>query len=140
MLDAEQQRGLIAAESWEKRRQEVLRIANGSTPPDIPLLLFALSDPDGVVSQTALDALTNLRFCRPDLQATFSTADKEAEMLFWVAALKAARNNNEKYSEFVAPRVTEVTDPFGPFSDKDPFAADWEPYVDLDNTGSGDEQ
>ncbi|WP_044251601.1 hypothetical protein [Rhodopirellula sp. SWK7] len=125
-LEIELQRGLIAAESWEKRRQEVTRIANGTTPPDIPLLLFALSDPDQMVSQTALNALTEIRFTRSKLQKNFSRANAEAEMLFWIAAVKEARKNNERRDEFLVEREpsqpafgTEPEDPFG----FDPFSA-----------------
>ncbi|MCM2374942.1 hypothetical protein [Aporhodopirellula aestuarii] len=119
-LEHELQRGLIAAESWEKRRQEVSRIANGASPPDIPLLLFALSDPDRMVSQTALNALAELRFTRAELQSAFSNADAEAEMLFWIAAAKEARKNNKRRDEFLVEREpsqpafgTEPDDPFG---------------------------
>ncbi|EMI41109.1 hypothetical protein FHS27_006531 [Rhodopirellula rubra] len=127
-LEIEIQRGLIAAESWEKRRQEVSSIANGKSPPDIPLLLFALSDPDRIVSQTALSALTELRFTRAELQTAFSSADAEAEMQFWIAAVKGAQKHNERRNDFLVEREssqpafgTRLDDPFGPdpFSDAD---------------------
>ncbi len=61
MLNVEVQRGYMAAQSYEERRHKVSSIAKATSPSDIPLLLFALSDPDQVVSQKATQALT-IRF------------------------------------------------------------------------------
>ena len=46
-LDAERGQNWLAGKSWEDRRTHIKDVANEPNP-NVPLLLFALSDPDAV--------------------------------------------------------------------------------------------
>ncbi len=55
-LEIERNRGFVSAEDYYTRLKDIRTLANAEAP-DFPLLLFALSDPDFGIRETALAAL-----------------------------------------------------------------------------------
>ncbi len=58
-LEIERKQNWLAGESWEERRTRVKDVVN-EPEPDVPMLLFALSDGDPIVRRTALAALKQI--------------------------------------------------------------------------------
>jgi len=58
-LDVQRKRGNLSDASWEVRRARIAEVAKQDVP-DVPLLLYALSDPDWEVRDTALAALQEI--------------------------------------------------------------------------------
>ena len=59
-LDIERGRGEIAAADFETRLKAIRMLTAKGKDPDIPLLLYALSDPDRRVQHEALSALKQI--------------------------------------------------------------------------------
>ncbi|MEQ8790925.1 MAG: hypothetical protein RIC55_31975 [Pirellulaceae bacterium] len=58
-LEIERRQNWLAGESWEERRARVKEVVK-EPDPNVPLLLFALSDGDPIVRRTALSALKRI--------------------------------------------------------------------------------
>jgi hypothetical protein len=133
-LGVQMKRNLIAAESIEARRAKVLELTTGSDPSDVPLLLYALTDPDYQVRSAALDGLTRIRTDAHQRPSKGSAVDRESEdeLLFWVDAVNHVRKNNAKRSkDSIAPQTNrERHDSDRPLLDA-PFGGSW-PIADLD--------
>ena len=59
MLEAERKENFLTGHSWQERRKNIVEAAS-QPEPDVAMLLFALSDPDHRVRETALDALRKI--------------------------------------------------------------------------------
>lgn len=94
-LAIEMKRNLLAAESYETRRAQIAALAQCKDPCNVPLLLFALTDPDLGVRKTAFSALSSMRLGDEELRPDGGDIDPEveAEILFWVDVINQARRN-----------------------------------------------
>ena len=85
-LAVEMQRNLISAASYDSRLAETARLVESDDPHTVPLLLFALTDPDSRIRKTALDQLSTIRLDDRAKKWSYGGKDPwaEAEILFWI--------------------------------------------------------
>ena len=89
ILEAERKENFLTGFSWQERRNNIVEVAS-KPEPDVAMLLFALSDPDTRVRETALAALR--RIPPTDYLEHFHRSSDDRELAEFERWLIANRN------------------------------------------------